>query len=198
MKIAKTEKFEKYSKSIMPYLKNNKNQNFLFIFLTVGASIFFILFAINPTISTIAKLQKEIEDSRITEQQMSEKINNLSALSSAYPQIENDISFIKDAVPQKPEAPILIGQIQQLANESGINIGNVDISPIKLTAGNNSSESFNFTTTVGGQFNDFIRFLDYMVNMQRALSIDSILITKIQSDNHVVTATIKGTAYFKK
>lgn len=198
MKITKNENFEKYSKTIMPYLKNTKNQNYVTIFLTIGASIFFILFAINPTISTIAKLKKEISDSKLLDQKMSEKINNLSALTSEYPKIENDLSYIKDAVPQKTDAPNLIGQMQKLAEESGVSIGNIEISPINLTSGNPAVNSFNFTVTIGGQFNDYSRFLDYLVGMQRALTVDSVLINKVQSDNHAVTATIKGSAYFKK
>lgn len=198
MKITKNENIEKYSKIVMPYLKNTQNQKYLTLFLTIGASIFFILFAINPTISTIAKLKKEIADSKLIEQKMSEKINNLSKLNSAYPQIQNDIVYITDAVPQKPDAPSLVGQVQKMAQESGVSIGNIVISPINLTSQNPNNSSFKFTITVGGQFNDFSRFLEYLVNMQRALTIDSVIINRAQSDSHEVIATIKGSAYFKK
>lgn len=198
MKITKNENLEKYLKVVTPYLRNTQNQKYLTLFLTIGTSIFFILFAINPTISTIAKLKKEISDSRILDQKMSEKINNLSYLNSAYPQIENDISYITDAVPQKSDAPVLIGQMQKLAQEAGVSIGNITISPVSLTSSNPSINSFNFTVTVGGQFNDFSRYLEYLITMQRALTIDSVLINKTESDSRAVTAIINGAAYFKK
>lgn len=198
MKITKNENFAKYSKIVMPYLKNTQNQKYLTLFLTIGTSIFFILFAINPTISTIAKLKKEIADSKLLDQKMSEKINNLSNLNSAFPEIQSDISYITDAVPQKPDAPSLIGQVQQLAQESGVSIGNIVISPVNLTSSSLNAGSFNFTITIGGEFNDFSRFLEYLITMQRALTIDSVMINKAQADTRTVTATIKGSAYFKK
>ena len=42
-------------------LKNKRAVQFTYLVLTIIALTFFGLFAINPTLSTIAKLQKEIE-----------------------------------------------------------------------------------------------------------------------------------------
>ena len=195
----KKEGYDKYSKALVPYLKNTENQKYISVFLTIGASIFFILFAINPTISTIARLTKEVADNKTLENNLSKKIENINSLGSLFPDIEQDIPLIEDAVPIRPDAPTLVAQIQKLADESAITIGSVEVSPINLTANQGTSSStFDFSMTIGGQYNDFSRFLDYLVTMQRALSINSILITKIQSEGRLVSGVLKGTAYFKK
>src|SRR3989344_6152026 len=124
-------KYEKYSKAILPYLKKEKNQKYLSAFLTIGASIFFILFAINPTISTIVKLRKEISDNKLLDKALTQKINNLSALNSSYEDIKADIPLIEDALPRKPDAPILVAQIQKLAQDSGLSIDSVTVSPMR-------------------------------------------------------------------
>ena len=195
----KKSKYEKYSKAILPYLKKEKNQKYLSAFLTIGASIFFILFAINPTISTIVKLRKEISDNKLLDKALTQKINNLSALNSSYEDIKADIPLIEDALPRKPDAPILVAQIQKLAQDSGLSIDSVTVSPMNLIVGNSTkSSSFEFSITVGGQYNDFSRFLDYLITMQRALTVSSVLITENESQSHIVSGVIKGSAYFKK
>lgn len=198
MKLTNKDYIEKYSKAIMPYLKNTKNQNYLTIILTIGASIFFFLFAINPTISTISKLQKEIEDNKLLDQKMSQKINNLSSLTTSYAEIEDDIPFLKDAVPQNPSTTDLIGQIQTLASQANLTIGVVEISPVNLTSLNPKINSFNLSITASGQFNDTSRFINDLISMQRALTITSTQITRSNGSDHSVIVNIKAVAYFKK
>lgn len=197
-KIFKNIKYEKYYKDILPYLKKEKNQQYFAVILTLGASIFFALFAINPTLSTIARLRKEVADSKLVEQKLSQKISNLSLLSRAYENIESDVSYVLDAVPKYAEAPILIAQVQAVAQNSEIILSNLSVAPINLTATPSTmSSSFVFEFSAQGNYESLNKFLSDVTNMQRVVSIDSFTIAK-DSKTQILDVAIKGSAFYKK
>lgn len=205
-KIFKNIKYEKYYKDILPYLKKDRNQQYLGIILTFTATIFFALFAINPTLSTIAKLRKEVMDSKLVDQKLSEKINNLSLLSSAYQDIKDDIPFVIDAIPTRPEAPTLVAQIKSIAKNSEVSLSGLNISPVSLVAKDSTNSSaFTFEFSAKGDYEKINKFISDLVDMQRIVFIDRISISrsnpesesKSQSDNNLDT-NIKGSVYFKK
>ena len=194
--VLKNVNYEKYYRDLLPYLKQEKNQQYIALILTFGASIFFALFAINPTLSTIAKLRREITDGKIVDQKLAQKINSLSSLSQQYQTVQNDISYILDAVPQKAEAPTLIAQIQSVAKNSSVSISSIDVSPIDLNDQQGSNSTFNFDLSVAGNYQGLQTFMSSLINMQRVISIDSISITK--GDGQTLQLNLKGTAYYKK
>lgn len=53
---------------LLPNLKGEKTQKFTTLILTFFALSFFGLLAINPTISTISELNKELEDNKFVDQ----------------------------------------------------------------------------------------------------------------------------------
>src|ERR1035437_4968817 len=73
----KKEQYAKYLE-LIPDLKREKAQKYITIVLTLATTIILGLFAINPTFSTIANLQKQIDDGNFVEQKLKLKINDLS------------------------------------------------------------------------------------------------------------------------
>ncbi len=196
--LTRNSNYEKYYQDILPYFKNEKTQKYFAIILTISASIFFFLFAINPTLSTIAKLKRQITDSKIVEGKLSQKINNLSSLSQAYESAKGDIPLIMDAIPQSANAPTLVGQIQSLAQQSSVNISSINVSPVNLSSQSSSTSStFGFEVTGKSTYDNLQKFLSNLVNMQRAVSINSIQMSK-SIDSGDIEMVIKGQAYFKK
>ncbi len=197
-KVFKGIKYEKYYKDILPYLKKQKNQEYFMVILTLGATIFFALFAINPTLSTIVKLRKEIEDSRFVESALTNKINHLSSLSTQYSEIQSDIPVILDAIPEQPQAPTLVGQIQTIAQTTSISIEELDISEVGLTdEGASKSSKFNFNLTATSTYENLKNFISELVIMQRIVSLEKITLTK-NSDTESIQLDLQGTAYYKK
>lgn len=192
--------YEKYYKQILPYIKKEQNQKYLFIALTLAASIFFIIFAINPTLSTIIRLRREINDSSFVNEKLTQKVNNLSTLSTSYNEIEDDLTFLLDAIPNKAEAPTLIGQIQALANEHSVTFHSANISPINFSD-NGATSSSSFTFELGGlsSYENFYNFISDLTNMQRIVVIEGISISKeIESTSQELNVSIKGSAFYKE
>jgi Tfp pilus assembly protein PilO len=187
----------KYSEEIIPYLKKEKSRQYLMVILTLTASIFFALFAINPTLSTIAKLRKEVEDYKFASEQLETKINNLSSLSQAYQNISGDIPTVLEAVPQDPGATELFAEVQALAQESNVTVTNIGLSPIGLHAKSSSkAASFSFSISGKGEYDGISTFLSNVSGMRRVVKVDKLSISK--NEENTLILEVEGTAFYKE
>lgn len=191
--------YEKYYMEMLPFLKKEKNQQYLTVILTLCAATFFILFAINPAISTIVKLRREINDSIFVEKKLSEKISDLSNLSAQYQSIQEDLPYILDAIPKDPEVPTLVAQIQAVANESSVGITKLDVASVNFTGSTASiSSPFAFEVNGQGNYENLGKFISDLISMQRVVSVSSISISKDTGADGNLGIKIRGFAYFKK
>lgn len=201
LKNLKKDEYHKYLE-LMPDFKQEKTQKYITIALTLIASIVLGVFALGPTLSTIASLQKQLEDDKFVEQKLREKINNLSVLQQKYAGLEKDLPVINDALPKTSQIPLLTAQVQAIANESNVRITNYQTFEAEVSHQAVSTKkfaSYNFTVTTQGTYQDMTVFLDKIVNFQRIVAIDSITITKVAGLNTTdLKLTVKGIAYFKE
>ena len=193
----KNNQYDRYYRELLPYFKEEKTQKTIMLVLTFGASIFFLLFAISPTISTIAKLNKQISDSKFVESRLSQKINNLSTLSQSYNNISADLSIVTQAVPIEPSAPTLAALIQGIAKNTSAEITSLSVSQIDLSSKPATlSSAFTFSISTQGSYDTLRNFVDNLSNMQRAVTIDSMQLTSGE-DSSNLQAEIVGSAFFK-
>lgn len=191
--------YDKYYKNLVPYLKKEDSQKYFYIILSISASIFFLIFAIKPTLTTIVNLRKQITDAKFVENRLSEKINNLSSLTTQFREIEEDLPLVFDAVPNNPNAPELVGQINSLAQETNVVITNIEVLPLSLTTkATSSSSSFNFDVSGSSSFTDTQTFIINLINMQRVVSISSVQISKSSKTENDVDFNLKGSVFYKK
>lgn len=194
----KKAEYDKYYKQVLPYLKQEKNQKYLFIILTLSVSIIFALFAINPTLSTIASLRKEVDQNKFVNEKLTQKVNNLSSLSTSYLAIEDDIIFLMDAVPTSAMAPLLVAQIQSLGNEHSVVFSNIEINPINLNIDKaTSSSELSFELTGKSSYDNYNAFSSDLVNMQRVVVVDAISLSQ-DDESDDLNLNIKGRAFYKK
>src|SRR6266699_3633243 len=111
-------KYREYLKLLPDMQKENVRAITMLIF-TFAALSFFGVFAINPTLSTIITLKKQLADSSFVAEQLLTKINNLSALQTKYNLLQNDLPVLLEAIPDNAAAPTLMGQVVGLAQLSG-------------------------------------------------------------------------------
>lgn len=186
---------------LFPDFRKEKAQRSASLFLSLIALSFLGLFAINPTLSTIAKLKKELADNRFVDQKLQEKINNLSVLQQKYNLIQADVPVVLASVPQGPEVPLLLGQMQSIAKNSNITFDSLQsfqVEAVSSSTNQNKYSSFSFSASLQGSYNDVIKFLSSFVNMQRVISIDTLSINKKGDQAGTLQVDILGKAYFKK
>lgn len=183
----------------LPELKKEKPQKISGVVLSLIAFSFFGLFAINPTLSTIAKLRKDLADSKFVHEKLQKKIYTLYSLQQKYNSIQDDIPIVLAAVPQDPQIPTLMGQVQTIARNNNISIKSMQ--SFQIEAANTEKPrkdfySFSFAITGEGEYGNIISFLTSVTNVQRVVSVDSISITK-RSSSQNLEFNVRATAYFK-
>ena len=186
---------------ILPDFKEDKIQKIMTLTLTLVALSFFGLFAISPTLSTIAKLEKELSDNKYVDQQLQTKINNLSLLQQKYALLQGDLSVIYAAIPKTPEAPTTIAQIQSLVVENNLKIISFQTfqAEIEKTPTNPKQYSnFLFDLSAEGTYSDINKFITDLNSSQRIINLDTLSISKKNPDNPLLVLTLKGMAFFKK
>lgn len=190
---------DRYSK-ILPKFKEQKVQAFTTFVLTIISLSIFGIFAINPTLSTITQLQKELEDKKFIDKMLEEKINNLNTLQQKYSLLQEDFRFVMAAIPDYPATTSLIGQIQNLAAESEIKVISFNTSQIDLSKSSTNSEknlSFNFNLQIEGNYSNLLNFLSSFTNFDRIIGIDNIIMGRASEKNTNLKINISGKAYYK-
>jgi Tfp pilus assembly protein PilO len=190
----KKEQYEKYLE-LIPDLKKEKAQKYITIVLTLATTIILGLFAINPTFSTIANLQKQIDDNNFVQQKLQQKINNLAILQEKYSSLQPDLSIVYDAIPKTTMVPIFIAEVQSIAKNSSLTITSLQTSEVKLSNQTPNDSSFDFTITANGTYQNMVKFLDTISHFQRIVAIKDIAIS---TQSNALMLSFQGTVYFKQ
>ena len=191
-------RYREYLK-LLPNMQQESTRSFVTLALTFGALSFFGIFAINPTLSTIANLQKQLADDQMVDQQLTTKINNLSTLEQQYNQLGSDLTNIFAAIPQNADVSLLSGQIAALAQKHNlqINVYRVAETQLATTPKNPRIQSFTFTLQAQGSYKDMLAFTNELASLNRLITVESMEIGRdSQSDNLILT--LRCRQYFKQ
>lgn len=182
----------------LPDFKEERTQKFTTLILTLVALSFFGLFAISPTVSTIAQLNKELGDSNFVEQKLEQKINNLTLLQQKYVSLQNTLPTIYSAIPKDAEVPLFAAQVQSVSNNSSIVLDNFQTFEVEvgLNALQKPYSSFAFALTAEGSYNDLSKFLSNLSSMQRIIGADILSLSKKSGAITSLQLTLKGKTYF--
>ena len=203
IKASGKEEYAKYL-AFMPDLKQERTKKFTTVVLTLVATIILGLFAVSPTLSTIANLQKQIDDSTFVNQKLQQKINDLSTLQQKYANVQSDLPVITDAIPTSAQIPLLVAQIQTVDQNASLKLDSfqtfeVDLS--KVTVINKNYSSFDFGLSAEGSYQQITDFLDNLTNFQRIITIANISVSKSNNTNNTngtLQLNVGGATFFKK
>lgn len=186
---------------MLPDFKEERMQKFTTLVFTILALSFFGLFAINPTLSTIANLNKQLADNKFVDKQLQSKINNLYLLQQKYGQLTPDLQYVFDSFPKNPQIPLLVAQIQSLAQSSNVAITGFQAFEIEVPNSSVDTKkyyAFSFSIVANGSYDSISKFIDSMVKMQRIISINTLSLSKNTGEGPSTQLNFKGTAYFKQ
>lgn len=187
----------------LPYLDEERSQKFFALVLTLLALSFFGFFAINPTVSTILKLRKELSDSEFVYRELETKIKNLSRLRIQYSSMQTDLPIVTDAITTKPDVHILFAQVQGASQKSNIKIKKLQNFEVEILKNNKTPGkkyySYSFAIAGSGPFENISDFVSTITNMQRIVDIDIFSISSTTGQiNQPLEFNIQGTAFFKE
>lgn len=189
---------EKNLLAIFPTMQQERAKKFTTLTLTLFLLCVFGLFAIAPTLSTIAELKRKIKDSTYVSQSLDTKIQNLNTLHSVYAQIADQLPFVFAAIPQDPKSSFLVGQLQQLAQTTNVNLESTQVEQVDLTKKTSITSSFIFILTADGTKDQLDGFVTTLSSFERLITIDTLTYTQVDSSGTNYIMNLRGKAYFKQ
>lgn len=176
-----------------------------FTFLTVS---FFLVAAIRPTLLTIARLQRELKEKTVLDQQLQKKIKALVEAQEIFSRNIDNLYLLEEALPSDSGFSSLVSFFEKTSSLSGTTIlaENLD----RINSGKNKNEKpekslayFPFSLKTEGQYFSIKNLLSYLENYRRALTINNITIDKkatpgeLTEDNlSKIRLDISGSAYY--
>jgi Tfp pilus assembly protein PilO len=183
---------------ILSTFRQEKVREYAPLVFTIFALSFFGLFAINPTVATIVELRRKLADYTVVDQDLTTKITNLSLLRQKYDQMQEDLPIIYAAVPEEAEAPDLLSKIQSLAKDNSVTITALEVQSIPLGSKvpKGKEESFNFSFTASGSYDNLIKFADSLSQFDRIITTTTISINRPDSGEATREMLFEGKAYY--
>jgi Tfp pilus assembly protein PilO len=190
-------KYREYLK-VLPNMEQENTHIFIMIVLTLVALSFFGIFAINPTLTTIANLEKQVADNKQVDQELTTKLNNLSTLQQQYNVMGTDLTNLYNAVPQDADVPLLSAQVEALAKKHSLMLTTYRVAEVQLATSKKvtTTRSFIFTLQAEGNYNDMLSFSSELANISRLVTVESMEIGRDSKTNDLVL-TLRGRQYFK-
>jgi Tfp pilus assembly protein PilO len=186
---------------MLPDFKEERTQKFTTLVFTLIALSFFGLFAISPTLSTIANLNKQLSDDKFVDQQLQNKINNLYLLQQKYSELVADMPYVLDSFPNNPQAPLLVAQLQSLAKNSNIAVASLQTFEVEIPNSSVDTKkyyAFYFSISANGPYDNLSKFVNSVIKMQRIVSINILSLSRNTGEGPPTQLNFKGTAYFKQ
>jgi Tfp pilus assembly protein PilO len=194
-----TTQYKEYLK-LLPKMDDKNTQSYTMLGFTLIALSFLGIFAIYPTLSTITELKKTLADLQFLNQQLEIKAQNLSTLQGKYQSLEVDLPVVLQAIPETPEVPKFIAQINALLSESGLKATDIRTYGVELTKGRNVSSnkaaSFVFSLEAEGSYDDMLSFIRRLNKIDRIITLEQISIGR-KGSNNAITLSLRGRGYFK-
>lgn len=184
-------RYKRYYQNIGGFASKERTRNYSAVIFSFLAVSLFGWYAIRPTIQTILLLRKEIEDDKVVNQQMEEKIAKLIEAQSTYQSIQNQLHVIPEAVPGNPAAVDVASSIQSLVRTTNASLSALTISSAPLLGTEQSATTSTQATTnaltkpqkmetvpinlvVTGSYSQLISLIQNILSIRRVMTIDSL------------------------
>ena len=177
------------------YRERGDIKMFLELLLSLAAVSVFGIFALRPTLLTIAGLYQEIKTKNQTLAQMETKITNLQAAQTTLIAQSAVLSLLETAVPDHPQPEAFIRQIRGLADKNALSISGFSVNKIALkgTEKEEATAAMSFSGTVSGSYPNLLSFLQDLekIRMPVTISLFNLNLAKSEKES-VLSLSVTG------
>ena len=192
-------RYNRYFVDLGKIYQTKKGRTYTGIIFSLITVIFFIIFAIKPTLTTIAQLMKQTKDQRLVVTELDKKINNLAEAQKNYLEANNDLGLVEEALPSKTDLPLLTRQIETLARQAGIEIINLRFNNINLLQTNGpkgEQVEILFSFNGLGDYQNLKTFLNSLTSLRRIILIQAFSFQSGKESSNILSLNINGKAWF--
>ncbi len=189
--------YQRYLLDIVALYRRKPNLKiYLELLLSIVTIGILTLFAIKPTVLTIAELIVKINSQQQTSDQMDTKIKNLGIAQTLFNQEQANIQLLNQAVPTGPDVQTYIRQIEGLLKKQGLtpttlSVGQVDLlSQKEATAAATTSSQAAFTITISGAYQQLLNLMQDLENLRRPALLNKLDFTINDANPETKTLTL--------
>lgn len=197
---SKSTKYFRYYTYIEPVIKSPFIKTYGYAIFTLIMTAVFILFAIKPTLETIAVLQKKQTTLSETLQKINKKIDDLGTAQKSYNNIAPDTkSRVSLSVPSGPELTSLIKNLEATTLNTTASISALQFQPVSINkkseTNKNTLKEIAFTFNIEGSYDNLKQVLQNLYSSTRLITVENLSFNKVTSGN-ILLMTITGKAYY--
>lgn len=195
-------KYFRYYTYIEPVIKNPIIKTYGYAIFTIAMTTVFIVFAIKPTLETIAVLQKKQENQAQVLSKIDKKIADLQTAQKNYINIDsNSKSKIQNLVPDQTSLPALISSLEGATLGTEATISALQFQPIVIekpkTDENLSLKEIPFTFNIEGSYATLKQILKSLKENSRIITISNLSFNKV-TGGKTLLMSVTGKAYYLK
>lgn len=174
--------------------------------LTLLTIAFFGVFALKPTIVTIASLLKEQQSKKQIDRELQTKINALASAQANYALMENSLPLVDDALPAEPSLSQIVYQLEILVQQEGLTITSLAFEPVTLVGEPKEKRiakkvpgpsTLSFSLSLTGNFENLTRLVSSLEQLRRIVTIDSLTFTQRKGEEEkIMGLNLSGKVYF--
>lgn len=153
----------------------------LLIAIVIGAVGYFFL--VGPKKGKVDSIQKEIEATNAKIAEQKNTFRQLSDIKNRSAEFEAKLASLQAKIPQQPELPSLIRNIQTAADiKTGAGLPWLSFAPKDIVAGTNGAPpSYDFQMRVSGFYDQVVDLIYRMERMERAIVVTKVNMTPTQA-----------------
>jgi Tfp pilus assembly protein PilO len=162
---------------LFKFYERQKFVSYIYIILTLFTVSFFGIFAISPTLSTIANLNKQKADNEKMYENLKTKLTNMQKLDAFYTANTDRIKMVDTAIPASAQIPTVIKKIESLAQQNSLFISDIETGAITIFPTVEKTPplySFTITMSLVGDSADINSFIGDIINFDRIIGIETI------------------------
>lgn len=192
------------------FLQSPQGKSLAWLSLSVSTVAFFLIVAIKPTVITITKLIKEIEEKEAASLLLDKKIASLIAAQKIYAENSQRLPMLNQALPEKSEFPWLANFLDSAALSSQIELSSLSFEKINLNLASLAKQSqkpssfqlINFSTNAKGDYLNLKNFVSLLESSRRLIRIElaGVSETKNKNEEEINTTlqlNISGVMFFE-
>jgi len=191
---------------LLPQLvRTPKTRSFAWLSLSIFTISFFLIVAIQPTLVTIVKLNREIKDKTEASQKLQNKIDAIVAAQNEFAKNSDNLPLLEQALPEKSLFPRFAYFIEEEAAAWPITLKSLlfeKIGETKKTSKQDTSPQanfFNFNLAVTGDYPILKSFLKELESSRRIIQIESSVFNQTSKEEPwVLSLSIQGKVFFEK
>lgn len=178
-------RYSRYFRRLAGSLQRPEVRASVELLLSLLAISFFSLFALRPTLNTIAELRSNISLQAAAKKTMEEKLQNISAAQSFWEEQKTKIDLLDQAMPTRPSPEFYLRQIEGLAAAEGVALSSITFEdaeePVLVV-------SF----SVIGSYERLSSFLAQLQALRRSIQIETLSFVLERTGPANLTLTVSG------